>query len=42
MIITHCDLEMPDEEIIEGKRQAFQKYGGILIPQEHVVRFDNT
>jgi len=42
MVLTHCDLEMPEEESILGKINSFKKYGQIDIPLENVIKFKNT
>ena len=42
MVLTHVDLEMPKEEFIIGKINSFKKYGGIEIPRENVIFFNNT
>ena len=42
MVVTHCDLEDPPEELIKGKLQSFKETGGIEIPLENVVKFNNT
>ena len=41
-VITHCDLQKPDPEIIEGKIASMQKWGGFEIKKENVILFNNT
>lgn len=42
LVITHCDEQMPTDEFISEKLQAFAKYGPLAVPPENVVKFDNT
>jgi hypothetical protein len=41
-VITHCDLQKPDPETIEGKIASMQKWGGFEIKKENVILFNNT
>lgn len=41
LVITHCDEQMPTDQFISEKRQAFAEHGPLDIPQENVVKFDN-
>ena len=42
LIITHCDLQYPSDDLVLGKVASFKKYGGLEIPIENVIKFDNT
>jgi hypothetical protein len=42
MIITHADIDKPDESFIKGKIASFKNIGGIEIPRENVILFNNT
>ena len=42
MILTHCDIQDPSEELIKGKLASFAKYGPLAIQRENVIKFDNT
>ena len=42
MVITHCDVEKPTDEFITDKLAAFNNYGGVDIPAENVILFNNT
>jgi hypothetical protein len=42
MVLTHVDLDRPSEEFICGKIASFKNTGGIQIPRENVILFDNT
>lgn len=41
-IVTHCDLQTPDDAIITKKIESFKKWGGFEVPMENVIKFDNT
>ena len=41
-VVTHCDLEMPDPDVIEAKRLSFLKYGGFEVKKENMIFFNNT
>ena len=42
MILTHCDLLKPSEEVISGKLGSFNRYGPLKIQPENVVEFDDS
>jgi len=42
VIFTHCDLQTPDEELIQGKLSSFKKHGGVEIPRNNVILFANS
>jgi hypothetical protein len=41
-VITHCDVQKPQPEVIENKVASMEKWGGFKILRENVVLFDNT
>ncbi len=41
-IVTHCDLEVPSEEVLKGKMDSFKKWGGFEVPRENVILFKGT
>ena len=42
MIITHVDLAVPTDEYIVGKLASFKNAGGVNIPRDNVILFNNT
>jgi hypothetical protein len=35
-------LQYPSDDLVLGKVASFKKYGGLEIPIENVIKFDNT
>lgn len=42
LVVTHCDLKVPEEELIQGKLASFKNNGNVTIPRDNVILFNNT
>ena len=42
LVVTHCDIQEPHEEMIRQKLETYKKFAGIEIPEKNIVRFDNS
>ena len=41
VIITHCDVEIPSEEMLDERKKDYKIYGGLEIPRENFIKFGN-
>ena len=41
LVFTHCDIDKPDRDLINGKFAMFQNYCGLKIPKANKILFGN-
>lgn len=42
LVITHCDLEKPDDALLKKKLESINKHLSSEIPESNIILFDKT